>query len=110
MPAESPSLLSGAPGRPPATGDPDKRFSKVVSLEHADECLRGCFQAIDDMLSVTNASGADQRGCLRKEGSIELRRELCVDEAPDQQTSPEDRQHRLSDGVRLAGRVPVIVC
>src|SRR5712675_2404057 len=108
MPAESPSLLSGAPGRPPASGNPDKRFSKVVSLEHADECLRGRFQALDDMLPVTNASAVDQRGYLREEGSIECWCELCVDEAPDQQASPEDRQHRLRHRIRLGGSANVL--
>lgn len=71
-------------GRLPGSGNPDKRFPKVVSLEQADECLRGRFQALDDMLPVTNASAVDQRGYLREEGSVELCRELCVDEAPDQ--------------------------
>src|ERR1700756_395830 len=107
MPAESP-LFSVV--RPPASGNPDKRFSKVVSLKHADECLRGRFQAVDNMLPIADASGVDQRGYLREEGSIELWRELCVDEAPDQQASPEDRQHRLRDRFRLSGRVPVVMC
>src|SRR5258707_12785159 len=107
MPAESPSLLSGAPGRPPASGDPDKRFSKVVSLEHADECLRGRFQALDDMLPVTNASAVDQRGYLREEGSIERCCERCADEAPDQQASQEDRRHRPGPRIRPGGCVTV---
>jgi hypothetical protein len=81
--AQSHSLLSGAPGRPPSR-NPDKRVSKVMSLEHADECLRGHFQALDNMFPLTNASGADQRDYLREQGSIEFWCELYVDETPDQ--------------------------
>src|SRR5260370_26611792 len=55
-----------------------KRFSEVVSLKHADDCLRGRFQAVDNMLPIANASGVDQRGYLREEGSIELWRELVL--------------------------------
>ena len=44
----------------------------------------GRFQALNNILPVTNASGVDQRGYHREEGSIEFWRELCVDESPDQ--------------------------
>src|SRR6201998_4962635 len=95
--------------RPPSpSGDSDKRFSEVVSLEHADECLRGRFQAVDNMLPIANASGVDQRGHLREESSIELWREFSVDEAPDQQASPEGRQHRLRARIRLGGGGPPV--
>ena len=73
-----------ARGRLPGSGYPDKRFPKVVSLEHADECLWGRFQALDNMLPIANTSGVDQRRYLKEEGWIECWCELCVDEAPDQ--------------------------
>src|SRR4029077_17389472 len=75
--------------------DLDERLAKVPSLQHSNESAGCCVEAFHDVLAITNSAVCYQRFDFPKELAIVLGSEFGIEETPEHQTAPKDRERGL---------------